>query len=147
VLLAVHARTRKQGYGGQADWPAIAEICQVVSIPVVGNGDVRRVADIDRLKAATGCQAVMIGRAAIGNPWIFQRVERADVPKQEVLRVMRLHLSRSLDCFGEYGLVLFRKHASRYLSSYLLEPELLQRLMIIVRADDFIGLVEENLKE
>ena len=116
ALLAVHARTKKQGYGGMADWQAIAEICQAVSIPVVGNGDVRRVADIDRLKAATGCQAVMIGRAAVGNPWIFQRVERADVPREEVLRVMRLHLSRSLDFFGEYGLVLFRKHASRYLS-------------------------------
>ena len=112
---------------------------------MVGNGDVRRAADIDRLKAATGCQAVMIGRAAVGNPWIFQRVERADVPKQEVLRVMRLHLSRSLDFFGEHGLVLFRKHASRYLSPYLLEPELRQRLMIIEQADEFIGLVEEIL--
>ena len=145
ALLAVHARTKKQGYGGMADWQAIAEICQAVSIPVVGNGDVRRVADIDRLKAATGCQGVMIGRAAVGNPWIFQRVERADVPREEVLRVMRLHLSRSLDFFGEYGLVLFRKHASRYMSPYLLDPELRQRLMIIERADDFIGLVEENL--
>ncbi|HSQ18004.1 MAG TPA: tRNA-dihydrouridine synthase family protein [Anaerolineales bacterium] len=145
ALLAVHARTKKQGYGGMADWQAIAEICQAVSIPVVGNGDVRRVADIDRLKAATGCQAVMIGRAAVGNPWIFQRVERADVPKQEVLRVMRLHLSRSLDFFGEYGLVLFRKHASRYLSLHAWPEELRKRLMTATEAVEFLKLVEENL--
>jgi nifR3 family TIM-barrel protein len=145
VLLAVHARTRKQGYGGQADWPAIAEICQVVSIPVVGNGDVRRAADIDRLKAATGCQGVMIGRAAIGNPWIFQRVERAEVARDELLRVMRLHLVRSLDFYGEYGIVLFRKHASRYLSLSQWPQALRQRLMAVTEAEEFMKLVEENL--
>jgi nifR3 family TIM-barrel protein len=145
ALLAVHARTRKQGYGGQADWAAIAEICQAVSIPVVGNGDVRRAADIDRLKAATGCQAVMIGRAAVGNPWIFQRVERVEVPKEEVLRVMRLHLSRSLDFYGERGLVLFRKHASRYLNPYPGIEAFKKQLMMSARTEEFLRLVEENL--
>ena len=145
ALLAVHARTKKQGYGGQADWSAIAEICQAVTIPVIGNGDVRRAADIDRLKAATGCQAVMIGRAAVGNPWIFQRLDRADVPKEEVLRVMRRHLSLSLDFYGERGLVLFRKHASRYLSPYPLPPDLRQRLMTVSEADQFMKLVAETL--
>jgi tRNA-dihydrouridine synthase B len=145
ALLAVHARTKKQGYRGQADWGAIAEICQAVSIPVIGNGDVRRAADIDRLKAATGCQAVMIGRAAVGNPWIFQRVERTDVPREEVLRVMRLHLSRSLDFYGERGLVLFRKHASRYLSPHPWPIELRKRLMTVSEAEEFLRLVEKNL--
>ena len=145
ALLAVHARTKKQGYSGQADWVAITEICQAVSIPVIGNGDVRCAADIDRLKATTGCQGVMIGRAAVGNPWIFQRLDRADVPRQEVLRVMRRHLDRSLEFYGERGLVLFRKHAGRYLSPYLLEPALRQKLMTIERADGFLELVEEHL--
>jgi tRNA-dihydrouridine synthase B len=145
ALLAVHARTKKQGYGGFADWQAITEICQVVSIPVVGNGDVRRAADIDRLKAATGCQAVMIGRAAVGNPWIFQRLERSAVPREEVLRVMRLHLARCLDFYGERGLVLFRKHASRYLSPYPLPEELLRRLMTVTEPEEFISLVLANL--
>ena len=145
ALLAVHARTKKQGYGGTADWQAITEICQAVSIPVVGNGDVRRAADIDRLKVFTGCQAVMIGRAAVGNPWIFQRVDRADVPRAEVLRVMRLHLMRSMDFYGERGLVLFRKHASRYLSPYPLPGDLRQRLMTAQTADEFLSLVEQIL--
>jgi len=145
ALLAVHARTKKQGYGGQADWVAIAEICQAVSIPVVGNGDVRRAADIDRLKALTGCQGVMIGRAAVGNPWIFQRLERAQVPREEVLRVMHLHLARSLDFYGERGLVLFRKHANRYLNPYPLPEAMRKRLMTVTEVDEFLSLLGENL--
>jgi tRNA-dihydrouridine synthase B len=145
ALLAVHARTKKQRYGGQADWDAIAEICQAISIPVVGNGDVRQAADIDRLKAATGCQGVMIGRAAVGNPWIFQRLERADIPREEVLRVMHMHLERSLDFYAERGLVLFRKHASRYLNPYAWPEELRKRLMTVTEPNEFLYLVQENL--
>jgi tRNA-dihydrouridine synthase B len=145
ALLAVHARTKKQGYGGQADWQAIVEICQAVSIPVVGNGDVRRAADIDRLRSFTGCPAVMIGRAAVGNPWIFQRLERADIPIDEVKRVIHLHLERSLDFYGERGLVLFRKHASRYISPYPLPEELRKRLLNVNQPEEFIRLVDESL--
>ena len=145
ALLAVHARTKRQGYGGQADWPAIGEICQAVSIPVIGNGDVRQPADIDRLKAVTGCQAVMIGRAAVGNPWIFQRLPREDVPREEVLRVMRRHLERSLQFYGERGLVLFRKHASRYLSTNLWPEAQRKRLMTMTDGEVFLKCVEENL--
>lgn len=145
ALLAVHARTRKQGYGGQADWDAIAEICRAVSIPVVGNGDVRMAADIDRLKALTGCQGVMIGRAAVGNPWIFQRLERLEIPREEVLRVIQLHLERSLDFYGERGLVLFRKHASRYLNPYPWPEEVRKRLMTATEVEDFLYLLQENL--
>ncbi|MGH2606391.1 MAG: tRNA dihydrouridine synthase, partial [Anaerolineales bacterium] len=86
-MLAVHARTRAQAYAGEADWDAIAAIKQAVSIPVVGNGDVRTLEDIDRLQALTGCDAVMIGRAAMGNPWIFSRRSRQDVSLEEVARV------------------------------------------------------------
>ena len=112
---------------------------------MVGNGDVHRAADIDRLKAATGCQAVMIGRAAVGNPWIFQRVERVEVPKEEVLHVMRLHLNRSLDFYGERGLVLFRKHANRYLNPYPETKAFKKQLMMAASAEEFFQLVEENL--
>jgi nifR3 family TIM-barrel protein len=124
ALLAVHGRTRSQGYSAPADWDAIAEIQQAVSIPVIANGDVRSVADIERIKAQTGCQGVMIGRAAIGNPWIFSRLDRSDVPLEMVRETLLRHLERMLAFYGpELGLVRFRKHASRYLAAFELTPE------------------------
>jgi nifR3 family TIM-barrel protein len=72
--LALHARTREQGYSGQAQWEWIAEVKRSVHIPVIGNGDVRTPEDAAAMVAATGCGAVMIGRAAPANPWIFRQI-------------------------------------------------------------------------
>ncbi len=73
--LALHARTRQQGYSGHANWAWIAEVKQSVSIPVLGNGDIRRPEDAEALIRQTGCDGVMIGRAAAANPWIFRQIE------------------------------------------------------------------------
>jgi tRNA-dihydrouridine synthase B len=73
--LALHARTREQGYSGQAQWRWIAEVKQAVSIPVFGNGDIRSPEDAAAMAAQTGCDGVMIGRAAASNPWIFRQME------------------------------------------------------------------------
>lgn len=119
ALIAVHARTKDQGYSGDVDWQAIGEIKQAVNIPVLGNGDVKNVADIERMKSQTGCDGVMIGRAAIGNPWIFSRLERDQVPTDLVRNTIRKHLDASVAFYGsERGLTLFRKHLKRYLSPY-----------------------------
>jgi nifR3 family TIM-barrel protein len=72
--LALHARTREQGYSGQARWEWIAQVKQAVKIPVVGNGDIRTPEDAAAMVAQTGCDAVMIGRAAPANPWIFRQI-------------------------------------------------------------------------
>ena len=115
-LVAVHGRTRSQAYSGEADWDAIAEIKQSLSVPVVGNGDVRTVTDIDKIKAHTGCDAVMIGRAVIGNPWILQRRDRQEVTLPDRMELVRRHLALNLKFYGvEKGLVLFRKHVARYI--------------------------------
>ena len=115
-LVAVHGRTRSQAYSGEADWDAIAEIKQALSVPVVGNGDVRTVTDIDNIKAHTGCDAVMIGRAVIGNPWILQRRDRQEVTLPDRMELVRRHLALNLKFYGvEKGLVLFRKHVARYI--------------------------------
>ena len=116
AAIAVHGRTKEQGYGGKADWDAIAEVRAAVSIPVIGNGDVKIPADIDRMKAHTGCQAVMIGRAAVGNPWIFSRMEREAVPPELVRQMVHEHLKRNMDFYGDKkGWIIFRKHAMQYL--------------------------------
>jgi nifR3 family TIM-barrel protein len=86
--ITVHPRTRAQQYTGRAPWDVIASVVDAVAIPVVGNGDVRAVADAHAMRAATGCAAVMIGRGALGKPWIFGGVE---VGRDERARIIRRH--------------------------------------------------------
>jgi tRNA-dihydrouridine synthase B len=144
ALIAVHGRTRQQGYKGLADWDAIAEIRQAVSVPVIANGDVRTVADVERIKAHTNCPAVMIGRGAVGNPWIFSRLDREQVPFAEVRKVLRRHLELSQYFYGpERGLVVFRKHARRYLAPFALPRETHDQLMTTTDTAEFLDLVDE----
>jgi nifR3 family TIM-barrel protein len=133
AMVAVHGRTRGQAYRGQARWEPIREIKSALNIPVIGNGDVRTVADIDRIKAYTGCDALMIGRAAVGNPWIFSRIDRADVPPSIVHQTLRQHLADMLDFYGERGLITFRKYLKAYLAPYEIPRE---KLLILLNSQD-----------
>lgn len=129
-MLAVHGRTREQLYTGKADWDAIAEVKSALSIPVIGNGDVQVKEDIARMKEYTGCDAVMIGRAAIGNPWIFSGLNRDEVKPVQVYETMCFHFERMIRFYGpEYGLVLFRKHTNRYLAPYDLPRDIRRDLL------------------
>ena len=142
-LIAVHGRTKQQAYRGDANWKAIAEIKAAVNIPVIGNGDVRMAADIQRMLEFTGCDAVMIGRGAIGNPWIFAGLDREEVSGDEVRETMLLHLETMLQFYGAArGLVLFRKHASRYISPFGLSNEQREQLLRCEKPEEFISLLE-----
>ncbi|MFC1936293.1 tRNA dihydrouridine synthase DusB [Chloroflexota bacterium] len=145
--VAVHARTRQQGYSGRADWDAIAEIKGAVSIPVIGNGDVKTVADIAQMKAHTGCDAVMIARAAIGNPWLFAGLDRLQVEPEQVRETMLAHLESMLDFYGpQRGLVLFRKHAKQYISPYPLANHQRRQLLTCETPADFVALLDSILE-
>ena len=76
AAVALHARTREMGYSGQARWEWIAAVKDAVKIPVIGNGDIRTPEDACAMVAATGCDAVMIGRTAPANPWIFRQIQQ-----------------------------------------------------------------------
>lgn len=147
ALIAVHGRTRQQHYTGRADWDAIAEVRQTVSIPVIANGDISTPEDIACAKAHTGCPAVMIGRAAIGNPWIFARLRRSQVPETQVRQTILRHLALSLEFYGpRRGLVLFRKHAARYLRLYSLPEEIRQQVLTAQSPQQFQDLLDKILR-
>lgn len=140
ALVAVHGRTKKQGYTGQADWDAIAAVKQALTIPVIANGDVRTQADIRAIFDRTGCDAVMIGRGAMDNPWIFSGLDRSQVPAQQVLQTMSLHLEEMIIFYGpERGVMLFRKYAKRILAPLNIEPERMTRLMTENRSEAVLG--------
>ena len=115
-MLAVHGRTRVQAYAGNANWQPVAEIKDALTIPVIGNGDILEPEQIDEMKRQTGCDAVMIGRAAIGNPWIIGRSHRDRQPLSEVYRITTEHLASLIDFYGESRtIILFRKYAKNYI--------------------------------
>ena len=150
ALIAVHGRTREQAYKGEADWDAIAEVKRTVNVPVIGNGDVKTVEDIARIKARTGCDGVMIGRAAIGNPWIFQHKDRHEVTIDEVIILLKRHLRAMLDYYGERGLILFRKHAVKYMFGLPHVAALREKLVTcesVAAFHDAVGDFQERYKQ
>lgn len=122
--LAIHCRTRNMGHSGQADWSWIEKVKKVVSIPVILNGDVTTPEDVHRAFSSTGCDAVMIGRAAITNPFLFRQAKtylatgerEADPSVQERVDTCIEHLRLSVQFKGpKYGIIEFRKYYAGYL--------------------------------
>lgn len=144
ALIAIHGRTKQQGYGGEAEWEAIAKVKAAVKIPVIGNGDIKKVADIQRMKDVTGCDAVMIGRAAVYNPWLFSRLDREQVSPEKLREIMHLHLEKNIQFYGaEDGQRLFRKYAISYLLLKNLDRETRKNILRKRPTGEFVALLDE----
>jgi tRNA-dihydrouridine synthase B len=144
ALIAVHGRTRSQVYTGTADWEPIGRVKQAVSIPVVANGDIRTPADIQQAFQVTGCDAVMIGRAALGNPWIFSLKDIRDIGLAETILAIKEHLQLMVEFYGEqFGVVFFRKHIKAYLKRFHFPRAVMLELMTVPEQDQVLILLDQ----
>lgn len=123
-MIMIHGRTREMFYQGKADWDIIKEVKEAVNIPVIGNGDVFTPEDGADMLESTNCDGIMIGRGALGNPWIFREVKhylntgrKIAVPSlDERYRTMLLHLNKAISYHGErLGILEMRKHLAWYI--------------------------------
>lgn len=152
AAIAVHGRTREQYYSGRADWNIIAEVKNAVKIPVIGNGDVTDAESAGRLIKETGCDGVMIGRAAQGNPWIFREISQyfdtGIIPepptKQEKKELILRHAALQLEIKGEYtGVREMRKHLSWYTVGMPNSARFRQMINSMEHMDELTAGVEE----
>lgn len=154
--VAVHGRTREQYYSGKADWDIIRQVKEAVAIPVIGNGDVVSGESAIAIQKETGCDGVMIGRGAQGNPWIFselleyERTGRMPLrPSVEAIRKMMLrHAQLQMQYKGEYlGIREMRKHVSWYTSGLPNSAKLRDEINRVESYAELEQLLEERLKE
>ncbi|MDT8902760.1 tRNA dihydrouridine synthase DusB [Anaeroselena agilis] len=146
AAIAVHGRTREQFYSGTADWDIIRRVKERVKVPVIGNGDVRTPRDAERLLALTGCDAVMVGRASQGNPWIFRQIghylrDGGMLPPpslEERLAVLARHLEMLIGHKGEHIAIReMRRHAAWYTKGLPRAAEIRLRLNQAESREDF----------
>jgi tRNA-dihydrouridine synthase B len=138
-MITVHGRTRLQQYSGYADWEIIEEIASISSVPVIGNGDIKSYNQGIELLQKSGCSAVMIGRGAIGNPWIF----RGHTPSiQEIKDQIKEHLFMMIDEYGEFGIKLMRKHIVKYIHGIRNAAALRSRILQSMDIDEIISTLD-----
>lgn len=154
AAVAVHGRTREQYYSGKADWDIIRQVKEAVSIPVIGNGDVVSGESALAMMRETGCDGVMIGRGAQGNPWIFSELveyEKTGVmperPSNEELKAMMLrHARLQIQYKGEYiGIREMRKHVSWYTTGLKNAAKLRGEINAVESYAEMVELLEKRL--
>lgn len=152
AAIAVHGRTREQFYSGEADWEIIRKVKDSIGIPVIGNGDIRSPYDAEQMLMETGCDGLMIGRGAQGNPWIFRQVARylatgeilPSPTAEERLSLMLRHLDMLIEYKGEHlGIREMRRHGAWYTKGLHHSSELRLRFNSAICKEDFVAALNE----
>ncbi|MGL4799726.1 MAG: tRNA dihydrouridine synthase DusB [Cellulosilyticaceae bacterium] len=155
-MLTIHGRTREQFYSGVADWDIIKKVKESISIPLVGNGDIRSPEDAKRMMDMTGCDAVMIGRAAQGNPWIFSRtlhyLETGELLPEPTLEeripIILKHADMLVDYKGAFtGIREMRSHLMGYVKGVHGATDFRRQLTSVTTVDDIKYLLESWVKQ
>ncbi len=154
--VAVHGRTREDFYRGKADWKLIAEVKEALDIPVIGNGDIFTPEDARTMLLETGCDAVMIGRGCLGNPWLIRRtihllktgVLLPEPGYEEIIGMVLYHLDRAVQYFGEkHAIPRMRKHISWYIKGMPYSAEIRSKINSISEKEELEKILKDYLSE
>jgi len=154
AAIAVHGRTREQYYSGVADWDIIKQIKENLKIPVIGNGDVTTPQKAKAIFEQTGCDAIMIGRAAQGNPWIFKQINQylqtgellCEPTINEKIQMAIRHANMLVDFKGEYiGVREMRKHIAWYTKGLAASSKLRKEINLITNLDEMVEMLKKFL--
>lgn len=143
--VAVHGRTREQFYSGIADWDIIKKVKESVNIPVIGNGDIIDIDSANKMIEYTGCDAIMVGRAALGKPWIFKEIieqKKIDMKQEELYKIIKKHYDLLSELKGEYIAVReMRKHISWYIKGLPLATQIRNQINMLESKEEVLELL------
>ena len=143
--VAVHGRTREQFYSGIADWDIIKKVKESVNIPVIGNGDIIDIDSANKMIEYTECDAIMVGRAALGKPWIFKEIieqNKIDMKQEELYKIIKKHYDLLSELKGEYIAVReMRKHISWYIKGLSLATQIRNQINMLESKDEVLELL------
>ncbi|MBP3707487.1 MAG: tRNA dihydrouridine synthase DusB [Clostridia bacterium] len=152
--ITIHGRTRAEFYSGTADWDIIKEVKESVSIPVIGNGDVKSSEDVKEIFNKTGVDAIMIGRGALGNPWCFEQIKQElkgnefFISNEQKLSLILDHLNMEIDDKGEKVAIMeMRKHISWYIKNTKDASKIRDKINQITNKDELVKTLTEYFEK